>query len=291
MKKTALIITLFFGSLINLNAQYSATAFDSKDFARFSATKKTYGILTGDANYDKAIKAAMTEIWKLTPIDFVTWEAFEKNYNVPENAFIAPCGFSYNKKKNKFVGDGEYQYLALFNGTEKNWNRFMYDDVLAYCPLDYFAGTEFDLISAYKRMPLLIASLQNAVNLVKEQKIGGGSLGMVNKMKDIYNKDAKILKTKTLLINADRRPTIDEADIKKAYPFSFEYVPSAKIEEAIKNKDPKYAIYVTAATKNKSMFVYDAATYKCIYADYQMTGYNVKAKDFEDVAEKITGKK
>lgn len=276
----------------NVNAQYSATPYDSKDMIAFSQSKKTYGILIGDANYDNALKAAMGSIWKLTPVDYITWEEFEKNYNQPENSFIAPCGFKYLKKKNKFeVILDDYSYLALFNGTKKEFNRFTYDDVLAYCPLDVFAGTEYDLVSAYKRMPLLIANLQNAINLVKEQKIGGSSLNMVNKFKEIYNKETKILKTKILLINSDRKGGIEESDIKKVYSNKFEYVPASKIEEAIKNKDPKYAIYVTAATKNKSMFVFDAATYKCIYAEYQISGYNVKEKDFEDLTNKIQGKK
>lgn len=130
MKTKILFLFAFvFTSLIG-NAQLSAVDYKSKEYDQFRGSK-TYVVLTGNAKFDAEVKSAMTDLWKVTPFAFINQGEFEKRMPEETASFLAVAVIPGAKSGQA------YHYLILINGGKKKLSKYEYDDLLAYCPINF----------------------------------------------------------------------------------------------------------------------------------------------------------
>jgi hypothetical protein len=263
-------------------AQLSAIDQKSDEFALFKAST-TYYLLTGDEVFDNEMAAIMKEIWTMTPTASISDAEFKNKIKDKTASFIAPIIIGTETRG--------YHYLALFNGGKKRIDNYTYDDMLAYCPINYW-GSEKALTTCAFRLRNMVQSMILSMELVKKHNIHGNSKKIADELKKLYNAKARNIKNRTLLIKDQTISSkVKEEDIAKFYPFKFEICDKGKIAQAIKDKSTEYYYFQPGITMNKSMFVFDPATGEVMLFDYQMTGMTISKGDLEDVCQMITGKK
>ena len=113
---------------------------------------------------------------------------------------------------------------------------------------------------------------------------------MVEQLQDIYNQDAGKIKAKTLLVNKEHLKDITEEEFKAAYPFKVEFCSKEEFQKAYAEKNSKYVLFQPTVTMNKSIFVIDAETYKCLYFGYDLVHLKMRKADIKDMVDVINGK-
>lgn len=262
-------------------AQLSAVGYKREEYDQFRGSK-TYVVLSGDEKFDAEIKSAASELWKITPLSFINNSEFEKLIPEKSASFI-----------NLIIleGGGIYHYLALFNGGKEKIEKYHYNDMLAYCPIN-FSQNENKLVDCSYRVRNMLESMIQAMEIVEKNDIRGNSLKIVNGLQKIYNSKASIIKERTLLFcDVTIGNKITKSDISGIYPFKFEICSKEKIEQVIKDKNKDYYYYQPGITQNKSMFVFDPSNGEVVYFGYNMMGSNINKGNIKDLAETISGKK
>ncbi len=270
-------------------AQLAATPFDSKNAAAFFQSK-TFVVNTGEPAFDASVKEAMKDQWKITPYDFMSVEDFQKNITNPGYSFIVLINFDkvHTKSNGSTSYVQTYHYYGVIQGGQKQSSNYDYNDMLAYCPINFYMDENPVTNSAY-RAPIMIHNLNSAIELVKEKQIKGNTLTIVKKLQEVYNSKTSVLKKKTLLMNEEHFKDMTEADIKAVYPYKFELCTKDRIIKAMKAKDKSCLIYQPGITLNKSMMVFDCETYDCVFFDYAIQGMTIKKGDLKDMV-KIANK-
>lgn len=268
---------------INVDAQFSAVSFKSKEFLQFKATK-TYALLTGNKDYDDAMAAALKESWKITPFDFVDEKQFKEKIRDENASFILPIVIF-----TEHFGQ-EYHFIALINGGKKNLGRYNYTDMLAYAIVNHF-GNEPENTDCAPRIRNMVECLVNAMQLVQKNDFKGNPKKIAESLMDYYRSQSYKIKDRTLLFCKESMgKKLDENDITNLYPYKFEFCSQQKINEVIKNKDKNYYYFQPTITLNKAMFVFDPATGEVVYGNDQIMGLNVKKKDIEQLIKAINQK-
>ena len=268
-------------------AQLSSISYNNEIINEFYKSK-SIAVLTGNKNFDSALIKYMKEIWTITPYEFIKEKDFKNSELKKGFSYILNLNFVVSKTDGSF--SKTYHYYGVLMGKDKKINNYSYAEMISYCPIDFY-GIENDQLDIYKRIELVLYNLQNTIHTVVQNKIEGGSLKIANDLRRIYNQNAGVLKSKTLLVNKDRSKLLSQEDFKKKYPYKFEYCTMEKIQEVIYSRDSNYAIYWPAITLNKSMFVFDANTYIPLFFDYQMQGLNITAGNISDLSETINKSK
>ncbi|WP_136667219.1 hypothetical protein [Flavobacterium sp. H122] len=283
MKSKIIFLLALAYSLVG-NAQLSAVDYKSKEFNQFKASK-TYVVLTGDAKFDSEIKAGMTDLWKVTPFSFISKAEFEKKLPETTASFI-----SFIVISGKNPGQN-YHFLALLNGGKKKLSRYEYDDMLAYCPINFFQN-ENKLTDCSYRVRNMIESMVHSMNIVQKNDIKGNSYKIVKELREKYNEKAPQIKDRTLLFcDVTLGNKITKSDIAGIYPHKFEICSKEKIEQVIKDKSKEYYYFQPAITMNKSMFVFDPSNGEVLYFDYNIMGLNINTGNIEDLAKAVSPKK
>lgn len=278
MKKSLYIVFFVIALCGDFYAQFSSTGYNSDEFKKFELAKSIDVVLTGDANYDEAIKSAISSNWSLKPTNFITSEQFEESIKDETKSFLLLCKIEYRPSQS-------YHFLTILNGGKKKLSKYGYGDLIAYCPLNFF-GDENKLTNCAYRLPILIHQLESTVKLIKDEKLSGGSFDLGEKLSQIYNKKSNIIskQNKVLLINSELgNIKLDNNDISEVYKNRFEICSKSKIEEVIKTKNSNYVILQPGITLNKFIFVFDASNYDCIYANIDIMGLKVKSSDFKQI--------
>jgi hypothetical protein len=277
-------IFLLFVMTYNLvaTAQLSAVDYKSKEYDQFRGSK-TYVVLSGNKKFDTEIKSAASELWKMTPVSFINNSEFEKLMPEKSASFISLVTIEGSKNN--------YHYLALFNGGQKKIGKYKYDDMLAYCPINFYQN-ENKLADCGYRVRNMLESMIQAMEIVQKNDIRGNSLKIVNGLQKIYNSKTSKIKERTLLFcDVTIGNKITKSDIAGIYPFKFEICSKEKIEQVIKDKNKDYYYYQPGITLNKSMFVFDPSNGEVVYFDYSMMGLNINKGNIKDLAEAVIGKK
>ena len=273
-------------------SQLSAVDYTSENFVRFKASK-TYFVKTGNVEFDNEMQTALTESWKITPIDVIESKDFDKKLPDASASFLVYI-------KIESTGPSQvYHYLSVINGGKKNLNKYSYESLLAYAPINFYAGEASVEKSAF-RARNIVESMVKAMDLVQKNDIKGSSKKIVDKLRDIYNEKASTIKSRTLLVNQDqiyvqfmgkKGKSISKEDFGKIYPGKFEFVSQARIAEVIKQKSSEYFYLQLTATLNKSIFVFDPSNGEVVYFNYKIQGMDIKDDDVEDLRDAINGKK
>jgi hypothetical protein len=282
--KTKIIFLFAFAYSLLGNAQLSAVDYKSKDYDQFRGSK-TYVVLTGNQKYNAEIKAAMENSWKVTPFSFIKASEFEGKLPEKTASFITLITIS-----GKNPGQN-YHYLALINGGQKKLSKYNYDDMLAYCPINYFQN-ESVLENCSYRVKNMIESMVQSMEIVQKNDIKGNSYDIVKDLQQKYNEKAPKIKERTLLFCDETLGNkLTKSDIAGIYPHKFEICSKAKIEQVIKDKSTEYYYFQPAITMNKSMFVFDPSNGEVLYFDFNMMGLNINKKNLEEMAKTINPKK
>jgi hypothetical protein len=275
---TAFITTIAFQAF----AQLSAVDFNKEEYTLFKGST-TYYVLTGDEAFDTEMASVMKELWKITPTEAISDADFKKKIKEKTASFILPIIIGA-----KTHG---YHYLALFTGGKKRIESYTYDDMLAYCPINFW-GNEMALTTCSYRLRNMVESMILAMDLVKTNNIHGLPIKIVNDLQKVYNKKTKSIKDRTLLFCAETiSKKLTETEIAKFYPYKFEIVDKERIAQVIKDKSKDYYYFQPTITMNKCMFIFDPSNGEVVYFDYQMSGTNITPSDVEEICREISGKK
>lgn len=281
--KTKLFLFFAIGYSIISNAQLSAVDYKSKDYIQFKASK-TYVVLSGNKKYDTEIKAVMADVWKVTPFSFIGVGELEVRLPEKDASFITLMTIETSN------AGQSYHYLGLINGGKKKLSKYKYDDLLAYCPLNFYQN-ESSLSECHFRLRNMIQSMVLSMDIVQANDIKGSSAGIVKGLREIYNSKAPKIKERTLLFCDETVGKLSEKEIAAICPFKFEICKKEKIAKAIKDKSTEYYYFQPGITLNKSMFVFDPSNGEVVYFDYNMMGLNINKGNIEDLAKAVNPKK
>lgn len=274
--KIILLVIISFTSM--LRAQLSAVDYKSKAFNQFKASK-TFVVLSGDKKFDSEIKIAMTNSWKITPFDFMSESELENKISDKSFSFIRLVVVEGSKNN--------YHYLALFNGGEKKLSRYRYDDMLAYCPINFYID-ENTLSNCNYRVRNMVESMVQCMEIVQKNDIKGGSYSIVKDLQKFYNTKSSKIKDRTLLFcDESIGNKLTKIDISGVYPFKFEICNKKKLEQVIKDKSTEYYYFQPGITLNKSMFVFDPSNGEIVYFEFSVMGLNINKSNIKDLVEEI----
>jgi hypothetical protein len=283
MKKINLVLLLLiFAYSINCKAQLASIDNKPEAYAQLR-NSTTYYVLTGDEKFDTEMASLMKELWTLTPTEALSSDAFKTKVKEKTASFIVPILIGYDTQG--------YHYLALFNGGKKRLEAYGHDDLLAYCPINFW-GNEKRLTDCSYRLRNMVQSLIHTLEIVQKKNLKGMAVKLANDLQKEYNKNTKAVKDRTLLFCSDNiSKMLTEDKIATFYPHKFEICNQAKIEQVIKDKSKDYYYFQPGITMNKTMFIFDPSNGEVMYFDYQNSGMNITPSDVEDVCKAITGKK
>ncbi len=262
----------------SVNAQLCAVDFKSDDFAQFKASK-TYLILSGNADFDKAAEAALKDSWKITPIGTVTEAELKTKLPDKSTSYIGLV----------LIGEENhgYHYLALFNGGRKNLDRYSYEDMIAYAPVNHWAD-EQKLTDCSWRVRNMLEGMVQAIDIVQKNDLKGNTLKLVNGLRDIYNAKAPQIKKRTLLMcETSMGYKFDKAKLTAAYPYKLEFCSKEKLAKVIADRSTDYFYLQPGITMNKTWMVVDPSSGEVVYFNYALMGLNITDKNVKEMVEFI----
>jgi hypothetical protein len=260
-----IFLSLLFNVLIYFSfAQYAPILKGKVSCARFLKST-TCVVLSENEAYNQQLTQSMEQSWTITPYKLISYEEFNLTVSNTDYSFIYAEEFDVKGEK-KEIGA-----LALFNGGFTD-TKFYLNSSLAYVAYDNW-GIEKELADIVKKIPAMIYQLQETISLINEYDISGNNEDAITKqLNKIYNERAGVLKSKTLLI--DKRyqniKIISTDELSKIYKYTFEFVSSDAIQEAIMKKDPTKAVLFSSYNLHKINTVIDCGTYETIFCEKEI---------------------
>lgn len=275
MKASRLLPLLFLFFSSAAFAQYSATSNQEAIFQKFLKTKKLVVELSGNAEYDSALTAAVTKYWKLNPIEFVSPEKMDGKMRNETSALLMPINIQQTTivTSDRTSASRPNDQLALMVGNiNVQFNDY---DMIAFSVFDpdmgfigkfnYKEDIGKSLMAITFRLNDVIATLCETVELIRKDdgKFRNDPIEGVKYMNNkFYNPRITVLKTKTLYINAN--------DIKHAervagvYPYKFKVVSDEEYKKVVKagGKDVVYMVVNYSLWGGISLI--DAEEHKCV---------------------------
>ncbi len=230
-------------------------------------------------------------MWSISKYDFIERKEVDKYVKNPSYSLFLPIDIAVTTTNNYSTGrvssyTQTYHYYALINGGKKKISNYSYDDMIAYAPFDFY-GIEPGKLECEYRLPNILMEVQEAIKIVDEKEIKGGTRKIAEKLIDYYQTKSGDIPQKTLLVNKAYLKDMDEEDFKKVYPFPFRVVDKSEIETAIQSKDSSVLYLLPAVTLNKHIFIVDPANGSILYAETEMTGLTVKKGNVKDIVKAI----
>lgn len=253
MKKILLIFSLFFLSLY-VSAQ---TGVANRKDALIIKNSMLVVVLDEDSTpYNKAIQTAMNNYWKFSGYTFI--------YSRDKNNYCKP-GYTLIDRYTGYGLSHRLSYIAIVFPDEKNceWYKL---DLQAYS----YASFDRDHIKAHAIRA--VQFIQNYLNLVINEKLGGDGLGSICRM---CNSEKKLIKQKMLFIN-DGETVESVSDVKKIcryYDYDFKLVSLEEIDNAIieQNEDIVYTINIMEKNGLTYRMVVQGKDSKILYCQHSLT--------------------
>ena len=257
MKKIALLILVACSSM---KAQYIFYTCDKSEIKKIK-NDTLYIIPTGDKVFDDSLVLAVKKYWTICPSIAIKMNQVDKFLSTEDKYLIAPTkggGVDYTYIASPLKESSARQVQIFFGGKHKGIRMGNNKTRLCYTPLPFY-----DQKNAASCLSIVIKNLNDDVDLVitKQLKsLGGYSWDALRKE---INKNTKIAKTKTLLINEKSMFFLPE-DVWKKYKFKYEVMDEDKII-AIINSDKKNEYCYIDYIANKNVIIVDLATFSLIY--------------------------
>ena len=157
MRKKLIGISIFTFISFQSIAQLSAVDYDGKEFTQFKGSK-TYIVQTGNAKFDDELSSAMKDLWTITPFEIIDSKSLKSKISDKSASFI--------------LSTSGYSYLALINGGKKTIEKYEYEDMLAYCPMNYWGNESKNTDCAY-RLRNMLQSMVQSMEIVQKHNIHG----------------------------------------------------------------------------------------------------------------------
>lgn len=220
---TSILVLLFLAaSVAQQNKQVT------KEQLELFKKSTTYMVMDNDPllGYNITVKSAVEKYWKITPFKFITTDEFETQRKDKEKSFLLLTHTTLTRDKE----NTDYLYINLLMGD--NVNKI--DDMpeIVTLPLHYTGVEENDYV--YK-IGVMIRFIQGHARKLMETD-------RISQMRDLkyYNKNIKLIKQKTILIQAsDLAEEVNSIEkIKAIYPYAVRIVGPAEIEKAVFDQTP-----------------------------------------------------
>jgi hypothetical protein len=214
--------------LLNMTILSGQSPFPSRDEINQFQSSKTCVVLEDDSfsAYNKYIRDAVNEYWKITPFEFIEEAEFNVRRADPAYSFIILTQTNFEKDKANSV----YNFINLIQG--KKVARLGLMPEICAVPLS-FAGEE-DLEYVYKLGAILSFMQKHARMIIAEPSLTG------RRYLRYYNRFIPDIKGKTILVRSeDLAPEISTIEaIKAVYGGKIEIVPEEDIIKAIGSMAP-----------------------------------------------------
>ncbi|MDQ3072406.1 MAG: hypothetical protein M3Q97_03960 [Bacteroidota bacterium] len=266
-------------------AQFAKGDYQSAELLRLPKTT-TLVAFTGESTFDSAFKAAVVKYWKETPVEFLSQEAALKKGSSTKYSLLMPVNVTITTRDftSGIVKSSKSTFLALTLGSRKALADYTVQDFLAYSVFDN-EDAEKDFNAAAYRAGLMVANIQNALELIKSQKFQGSIVEESKFWAKNYNGGIPKIKNRVLLINrAYLNNELTEADIAKNYPFPYKIVDAAEIAPILEEGSFEYAVLVKTTSQEKHIFVMDAGTGKPMYFTVAQYGNTLDKSDLKTLA-------
>ncbi len=250
MKKYFLVIASL---LLVLIARSQIEIGDTTDFKEFFSTT-TYFVkdanLFSDFNY--YIKDAAKQAWTITPYKIITYEEYKKMPLTKGKSFVMTT--TVFPEKNPQL---KYDFLTVLMGGEgsKLGSKGGSMPILAAIPLSFHGDDEnyYD----YKLVPFLYF-------LQKHIKIASQNPEYTQRdYLRLYNKNARKLKNKTLVLSQDQIP--DNFDVTKYYHGRVKIMPQEEIAKLIKAGDTTIVFAHIVAAPTDDEIIPQSYCYKMLF--------------------------
>ncbi len=305
MKKLiGISVLLLLLSGMNVQSQVVNKDFESKDFQTLM-NSEIQVVLTGDEEYDENIKKAMEAYWDFSEYNFITKK--EALYDIKDDtkSFLIPMKVRMYKETTRngvkmTESTDMYKYwISIVIGGKKRLSAYNDNDVIALSPLNMWCGEKKPRDAGF-RLDYIIKGLNEAVSLVRDNKMEGGYIKMVESSIAEINKSSSVIKDKTLIVNKDAmfvyknqiKTTRDEVYNKKIfeknYPYKYDFVDESEYLEILNGDSDEYLCLITIVEVNKHIHIYDPSTKKTVYYGWQMSGHKFNKGDVKDL---LDGKK
>lgn len=292
MLKKNLILLLLLIPVFS-NAQVVTKAFDSDEMKQLMKSK-TMMVLTGDKDYDAALKDAAQKYWTVTPFDFISIQEAETQITDNSKSFLFPFLITVT---HEHVGANWKDYmkikswLSLINGGQKKIKSYSDADVIALSGFNYW-GDEVEYTASAYRLDYMVKGINDGLKITLDKKLTGGAAKMpFNVIDEINKKTVAALKSKTLLVNKDTKTSmfnksqLEEKIFKEAgYPYKYKFVSDAEFKSAMKGNAADVLCLVPAIEVHKHLFVYDPSTRETLYYGWAIQGVYIKDKDIKSMS-------
>lgn len=228
--KKVLIASLLLTLAINLSSQ---APFPTAEDGRLLLASTTCVVLENSpfSEFNPAIRAAVTEFWKLTPYEFIDINEFNNRRQDPSYSFLVLLETEYEKDKS----GSTFAFINLLLGKKvKNL-----EELPEFCaiPLD-FAGEDADGGYGYK-MGMIVKFIQQHSRLVMDNSRTPG----VRFLK-YYNRYVPDIEGRTILAReVDMAASVSaKEEIATIYSGPFQLVSKEEIMKAVKEGRPNTLI-------------------------------------------------
>jgi hypothetical protein len=216
MKKALSLILIFYVQLTM--AQVMIQKSDSKKMKAF-LNSKTLFVLTGDKDFDEKLKNSVSKYWKVTPFDFIAanerkqYEKDEKYSFLTMNEFKGTSQdfyrqeFLHRSAAESFETNSQNIYTLIGGGSSldkyniESWQ-------IGYGTMDLSSK----LLDIKYRIEYLIKGLNDGVEILKNNAIKGNEDKVAETVFDKFSSNAKVLKSKVLLVDSEY--TVDNTKVK-----------------------------------------------------------------------------
>jgi hypothetical protein len=288
MKSSKLFIVFFvlafaFFYSNKLSAQFCGCDYKSDNFRSFLYTKMLV-VLDGTPKYNEALKQAVKEYWKITPYQFIELSQVELWLENERYSFLMPITIEEIRNNDIATYTKRFNYLAVIVGGKKSLKKYNKNDLIAYAPYD-FDNLEKEKSESAFRMGFMIKSMQDAIQIIQQQKFSGNYEKLEECLIEHYNKRSSTLAKKTLVINPDYfTKKFGKIDFAHAYPYKFEVADMKKISQLMKDRDLHYLYMSIVSTSEKYLFVYNLYNGEIIYASFRVVGDVFSKKEVKKMA-------
>lgn len=229
MKKIILSLTLI---LLPFILKCQAPFPSSQEIKQFMASKTCVVLDNASTIYNALIKKTINACWKITPVEFIKKDDFEKRRKDPSLSFLILTETNFERDKS-FT---RYNFINLLQGKEVN----SINEMPEICAVPISPAGEDDIEYGYKMEAILNFIQKHATLISGDPSLTG------RKYLKYYNKNVPQVAGRTILVmKEDLSPAINTIDkIKPYYSNRIRIVPEDTIIHAITEKAPRTLVLV-----------------------------------------------
>jgi len=287
--------------------------FSKKDLTQLKSTKTVF--VYRDSDDVEVLKKAIQEVWDFTEISFVPFSEL-KNIDPYTSSVFSIAGVNTNTS---FVKESTGATSLNYDNTHIYLNLWMMQEnpkkkksiKKSYCRIELHPTyTDYSMVTGSRSKDALTYIYEEGT--LKNWKVGflKNYLKQVNDhltkeeerwlfKSDKKNPKLRKIKNKTLYIpdyalvkfnkfTGDESQRLDPKKLLKNYPHKTKIISADELNEMILDptKNINYMVYVKSST-DKYIYIFNSKTGDILYSKYKGTSYNLKTKDFKDLAKAI----